>query len=64
MKALTYNGQGNIQWTDRPIPNLREPNDVLVRIREASPKLGRDFGASGKPVALHQNTNKKGDLFC
>jgi hypothetical protein len=26
--------------------------------------LERDFGASGKPEELHQNTDKKGELFC
>ena len=34
---------------------------ALEIIREASLEaLERDFGASGKPEGLHQNTNKKG----
>ena len=32
MKALVYNGPGRKSWIDVPLPNLQDPEDVIVRV--------------------------------
>jgi alcohol dehydrogenase len=36
MKALVYKGPGEIAWEDRPMPTLREPTDVIVKISKTT----------------------------
>ncbi len=36
MKALCYLGEGKIQWEERPIPVLKEPTDIIVRIHKTT----------------------------
>jgi len=36
MKALTYNGRGNIRIEERPVPTLKAPTDVIVRIHKTT----------------------------
>ena len=32
MKALVYDGPGRKSWTDVPLPEIRDPEDVIVRV--------------------------------
>ena len=32
MKALVYGGPGRKSWNDVPLPSLRDPEDVIVRV--------------------------------
>ena len=32
MKALIYNGVGQKEWVDKPIPTIEAPTDVIVKV--------------------------------
>lgn len=36
MKALAYYGKGKIKWEDRPVPKLKRPTDVILRIHKTT----------------------------
>ncbi len=36
VKALVYHGPGEIRWEDRPMPTLRDPSDVIVKISKTT----------------------------
>jgi alcohol dehydrogenase len=42
MKGLAYHGPGNKAWEDVPVPGLREPSDVIVRV-ETTTICGTDL---------------------
>ncbi len=36
MKALVYDGKGNTNWAERPIPRVQAPTDAVVRIHKTT----------------------------
>ena len=35
MKAIVVNGPGDMQLVERPMPEIKEPNQVLVKVHAA-----------------------------
>ena len=49
MKAIVVNGPGDMQLVERPMPEIKEPNQVLVKVHAA--------GICGSDVGIYHGTN-------
>ena len=49
MKAIVVNGPGDMQLVERPMPEIKEPNQVLVKVHAA--------GICGSDVHVYHGSN-------
>ena len=57
MKAIVVNGPGDMQLVERPMPEIKEPNQVLVKVHAA--------GICGSDVHVyHAATRMQSILWC
>lgn len=57
MKAIVVNGPGDMQLVERPMPEIKEPNQVLVKVHAA--------GICGSDVHVYHGSNRmQSILWC
>ena len=59
MKAMVYYGENDIRFEDRPIPQIIDPTDAVIRVTKTT-ICGTDLGIwKGKNPEIQQEATKK-----